>query len=124
MRQGVFYAECPDESPNRGKRLMESIVEDSGESMAIAARAQRVEMFARALEREVPGCTLLTDKEDVAPYECDGLAAYRQLPLGVVLAEAEPQVQPILRICTHLRVPAVPRRAATGLSREAFPSPD
>src|SRR5260370_24258195 len=121
MRQGVFYAECPDESPNRGKRLMESIVEDSGESMAIAARAQRVEMFARALEREVPGCTLLTDKEDVAPYECDGLAAYRQLPLGVVLAESEAQVQGVLRIWAHLWLPVVPRGAGTGSSGTALP---
>jgi glycolate oxidase len=62
-------------------------------------------VFARALEREVPGCTLLTEVEDVAPYECDGLAAYRQLPLGVVLAESEAQVQGVLRICAHLGVP-------------------
>src|SRR5260370_7115121 len=121
MRQGVFCAECPDESPNRGKRLLESVLEDSGKSMAPASRARRVEAFARALGREVPACTLLTDKEDVAPYECDGLAAYRQLPLGVVLAESEAQVQGVLRICAHLGVPVVPRGAGTGLSGGAMP---
>ena len=100
---------------------MESVLEDSGESMATASRAQRVDVFARALEREVPGCTLLTEVEDVAPYECDGLAAYRQLPLGVVLAESEAQVQGVLRICAHLGVPVVPRGAGTGLSGGAMP---
>ena len=100
---------------------MESVLEDSGESMATASRAQRVDVFARALEREGPGCTLLTEVEDVAPYECDGLAAYRQLPLGVVLAESEAQVQGVLRICAHLGVPVVPRGAGTGLSGGAMP---
>lgn len=70
-----------------------SISPDSSESMALARRARRIDAFAQKLRREMPGCTLLTDKEDVAPYECDGLAAYRQLPLGVVLAESEAQVQ-------------------------------
>ncbi|SOE96738.1 FAD binding domain-containing protein [Burkholderia sp. D7] len=100
---------------------MESVLEDSGKSTATASRALRVDTFARALDREVPGCTLLTDKEDVAPYECDGLAAYRQLPLGVVLAESEAQVQGVLRVCARLEMPVVPRGAGTGLSGGAMP---
>ena len=49
------------------------------------------------------------------PYECDGLSAYRQLPLAVVLAENEAQVVAVLKTCHALGVPVVARGAGTGL---------
>ncbi|XQU69669.1 Glycolate oxidase subunit, FAD-linked [Cupriavidus sp. H18C1] len=55
------------------------------------------------------------------PYECDGLAAYRQVPLAVVLPDTEEQVIAILRLCHRLRVPVVPRGAGTSLSGGAMP---
>jgi glycolate oxidase len=80
-----------------------------------------LDALAQELRREMPGCTLLTNKEDVAPYECDDLAAYRQLPLGVVLAESEARVQAVLKLCAHHGIPVVPRGGGTGLSGGAMP---
>jgi len=51
----------------------------------------------------------------------DGLTAYRQRPLVVVLPETEAQVQAVLRACHRLGVPVVARGAATGLSGGALP---
>ena len=42
---------------------------------------------------------LLWEPEDTIPYECDGLAAYRQMPLAVALPTTEQQVIAILKIC-------------------------
>jgi glycolate oxidase len=75
----------------------------------------------RALAEIVPGTALLTEAEDLRPYECDGLSAYRRLPLAVVLAEDERQVVGILRVCHDLGVPVVARGAGTGLSGGALP---
>ena len=58
------------------------------------------------------------------PYDCDGLTAYRQLPLLVDLPEDEAQAQAVLKVCHQLQVPVVPRGAATGLSGGATPHPD
>ncbi|MDF3034947.1 MAG: glcD [Paucimonas sp.] len=66
---------------------------------------------------------LLYDEEDTRPYECDGLSAYRQLPMIVALPETEAQVVDILRVCRELGVPIVPRGAGTGLSGGAMPTP-
>ncbi len=62
--------------------------------------------------------------EDTRPYECDGLTAYRQLPMLVALPETEVQVQQVLRTCHALGVPVVPRGAGTGLSGGALPLAD
>jgi glycolate oxidase len=67
-----------------------------------------------------PGC-LLADHEDIKPYECDGLSAYRQLPLAVALPENEAQVVAVLKLCHRLGVPVVARGAGTGLSGGATP---
>ena len=55
------------------------------------------------------------------PYECDGLTAYRQLPLVVALPETEAQVAAVLKACHALQVPVVARGAGTGLSGGAMP---
>ena len=73
------------------------------------------------LARLVPAANLLCETEDLKPYECDGLAAYRQVPLAVVLAENEAQVVAVLQTCHRLGVPVVARGAGTGLSGGALP---
>ena len=52
-----------------------------------------------ALGKVLPPGTLMYDAEDLRPYECDGLAAYRALPLVVALPSTEEQVVAVLRIC-------------------------
>ncbi len=77
-----------------------------------------------ALRTFLPDNAVLFQQEDVKPYECDGLTAYRQVPMVVALPENEAQVQRILRTCFDLRVPVVARGAGTGLSGGALPLAD
>ncbi len=77
-----------------------------------------------AMAAFLPERALLFEREDVQPYECDGLSAYRQLPMVVTLPETEAQVQRILSICHALRAPVVARGAGTGLSGGALPPGD
>jgi glycolate oxidase len=79
---------------------------------------------AAALRAFLPARSVLHEEEDTRPYECDGLTAYRQLPMVVALPETEAQVQRILRTCASLGVPVVPRGAGTGLSGGALPPGD
>ena len=76
-----------------------------------------------ALSQIVSDDALLWEREDTTPYECDGLAAYRQVPLAVVLPDTEAQVVEILRVCHRMGVPVVPRGAGTSLSGGAMPTP-
>ncbi|HZO00520.1 MAG TPA: FAD-linked oxidase C-terminal domain-containing protein [Burkholderiales bacterium] len=76
----------------------------------------------KALRAFLPQRAVLHEEEDTRPYECDGLTAYRQLPMVVALPETEEQVRQILRVCSSLKIPVVPRGAGTGLSGGALPS--
>ncbi len=87
----------------------------------IAARREEV---AAALLHVLPSGAILSAPEDTRPYECDGLAAYRQLPMIVVLPDSEAQIVAVLRVCRELNVPIVPRGAGTGLSGGAMPIAD
>jgi len=73
------------------------------------------------LLRILPSDSVLHQEEDLRPYECDGLSAYRQLPLIVALPESIEQVQKILRLCNDIHLPVVARGAGTGLSGGALP---
>ena len=86
-----------------------------------ALRNQRQAEVVAALAECVPPHALLWRREDTVPYECDGLTAYRELPLVVVLPETEAQVAQVLRTCHRLNVPVVARGAGTGLSGGALP---
>ena len=77
--------------------------------------------LAARLKLILPAHCLLLDEEDLRPYECDGLTAYRELPMAVCLPENEGQVVDILRACHQLGVPVVARGAGTGLSGGAMP---
>jgi len=64
---------------------------------------------------------VITDDETLKPYECDGLAMYREMPMLVVLPETVQQVQRVMRICHEQGVPVVARGAGTGLCAGAMP---
>ena len=84
-------------------------------------RAHRQADVVAALGALLPKHALLWRGEDTGPYECDGLTAYRALPLVVALPENEEQVAAVLRACHRLDVPVVARGAGTGLSGGALP---
>ena len=71
--------------------------------------------------RFLPAASVLHTEEALKPYECDGLTAYRQVPLVAVLPETVEQVQQAMRACSRLGVPVVARGAGTGLSGGALP---
>jgi len=86
-----------------------------------ADRAHRQAQVVAALSPLLPPHALLWQREDTVPYECDGLTAYRQMPLLVALPETEAQVAAVLQACHALSVPVVARGAGTGLSGGALP---
>lgn len=97
---------------------------NSPAALAETALGARQADVVAALSAVVPAHCLLYRTEDTRPYECDGLAMIRALPLAVVLPETESQVQAILRVCHQLRVPVVARGAGTSLSGGSTPNPE
>jgi glycolate oxidase len=79
---------------------------------------------AAALREFLPARAVLWQEEDTRPYECDGLTAYRRVPMVVALPETEEQVQRVLKTCFSMGTPVVPRGAGTGLSGGALPPGD
>jgi glycolate oxidase len=88
-----------------------------------AVLARRAEIVA-ALRVIVPGEGVIDSEVGMRPYESDGLTAYRQLPMVVVLPETTEQVSRILRYCNEHEVKVVPRGAGTSLSGGALPLGD
>jgi glycolate oxidase len=88
-----------------------------------AALAKRDGIIA-ALARIVPGEGVIATEDELRAYECDGLSAYRALPMAVVLPETTAQVAAILKLCDAERIKVVPRGAGTSLSGGALPLTD
>src|SRR5882762_6731169 len=84
-------------------------------------RQERKSAVVAALRKGLPAECVLANETELRPYECDGLTAFRQLPLAVVLPRDENQVREIISICHRLDVPVVARGSGTGLSGGAMP---
>jgi glycolate oxidase len=84
-------------------------------------RQERKSAVVAALRKGLPAECVLANETELRPYECDGLTAFRQLPLAVVLPRNENQVREIISICHRLDVPVVARGSGTGLSGGAMP---
>jgi glycolate oxidase len=61
---------------------------------------------------------------EMRAFESDGLTAYRQLPLVVVLPETVAQVSRVLQYCNERGIRVVPRGSGTSLSGGALPLED
>src|SRR5438046_3231799 len=79
---------------------------------------------AGRLKQLLSADAVLYAEEDTRSYECDGLSAYRQLPMVVALPSSEDEVRQVLAACHELKVPVVARGAGTGLSGGALPMGD
>ncbi len=88
---------------------------------AVMARRERI---VAALRQIVPGEGVIAGTREMRPYESDGLTAYRQLPMVVVLPETTEQVSEVLRYCHDEGIRVVPRGAGTSLSGGALPLAD
>jgi glycolate oxidase len=65
--------------------------------------------------------SVITDRDDLRVYECDGLTNFRVMPSAVLLPENTAQVQAVVRICARYKLPFVARGSGTGLSGGALP---
>ncbi len=77
-----------------------------------------------ALRAIVPGEGVIDSAAEMLPYESDGLTAYRQPPMVVVLPDTTEQVSRVLRYCHENNIKVVPRGAGTSLSGGALPLAD
>src|SRR3954462_1500614 len=84
----------------------------------------RRDAIVAALRRIVPGEGVIVSEPEPRAYESDGLTAYRQMPLAVVLPSTVTQVAAVLRYCRDERIKVVPRGAGTSLSGGALPLAD
>src|SRR5213595_3960630 len=87
----------------------------------VLARRERIVAALRAI---VPGEGVIAAEREMRPYEADGLTAYRQLPMVVVLPDTTEQVSRVLAYCHAQGIKVVPRGAGTSLSGGALPLTD
>ncbi|MEW5421419.1 FAD-linked oxidase C-terminal domain-containing protein [Amorphus sp. 3PC139-8] len=87
------------------------------------ALSRRAEIVA-GLRAIVPGEGVIANETEMRAYESDGLTAYRQMPLAVVLPETVDQVSRVLAFCHQNDIKVVPRGAGTSLSGGALPLGD
>jgi glycolate oxidase len=88
---------------------------------AVLAKRDRIVAGLRAI---VPGEGVIATEREMKPFESDGLTAYRQTPMVVVLPETTEQVSQVLAYCHGEGVKVVPRGAGTSLSGGALPLED
>ena len=88
---------------------------------AVLARRDRI---VAALRTIVPGEGVIATEREMKPFESDGLTAYRQPPMVVVLPETTEQVAQVLHYCHDEGIKVVPRGAGTSLSGGALPLAD
>jgi glycolate oxidase len=87
----------------------------------VLARREAIVGGLRAL---LPETGVIADALRLKPYETDGLPAYRQIPLAVVLPETTEQVAAVLGFLHREGVRVIPRGAGTSLSGGALPMED
>jgi len=77
-----------------------------------------------ALKSMLPAGCVIDDDKSMSAFDTDGLSAYRNQPLVVVLPETTQQVADVMRWCRDNAVKIVPRGAGTSLSGGAIPLSD
>ncbi|SAL56530.1 glycolate oxidase subunit GlcD [Caballeronia terrestris] len=77
--------------------------------------------IVRDLTTLLPDLQLLHSKEDLRPFECDGLSAYRITPMLVALPGTVDEVVALMKYASAHHIPVVARGAGTGLSGGALP---
>lgn len=90
----------------------------------LARRAEIVEALRKLVPDTPLGHGVIGDETRLKAYETDGLSAYRQPPLAVVLPTSTEQVAAVLRHCHENGIRVVPRGAGTSLSGGALPLAD
>ncbi|MEU4219200.1 FAD-linked oxidase C-terminal domain-containing protein [Actinoplanes sp. NPDC026623] len=83
-----------------------------------------LERLAVALRSGLGADRVISDRQELRTYECDGLAHYRVTPGLVVLPRDAAECARTVRACVEADVPFVARGSGTGLSGGALPHAD
>ena len=84
----------------------------------------RRDVIVADLRKIVAGEGVIDTARQMRAYESDGLTAYAQMPMVVVLPETVEQVSAVLRYAYDNNIKVVPRGAGTSLSGGALPLAD
>ncbi|HEY2948317.1 MAG TPA: FAD-linked oxidase C-terminal domain-containing protein [Micromonosporaceae bacterium] len=84
----------------------------------------RIDALAQRLRTELSPAQVITDRQELRTYECDGLAQYKVIPALVALPHTPEQVAATVSACADAGVPFVARGSGTGLSGGALPHAD
>jgi glycolate oxidase len=84
----------------------------------------RKSQLVERLREVLPADSVIDDVAETRAYECDGLSAYRCPPLCAVLPASTEEVSAVLKICSEMGVPVVPRGSGTSLAGGAMPTAD
>ena len=84
----------------------------------------RCDMICRDLRNLIADHCVVDSVEGRRAYDADGLSAYRQLPLAVVLPETVEEIAAVMKYCHREGIKVVPRGSGTSLSGGALPLAD
>ena len=85
---------------------------------------KKKDFIIKDISKFTKNTNILSEREELKPYETDGLTAYKQTPMLVVLPESTKEVSQILSYCNKKKIKVVPRGAGTGLAGSALPLED
>ena len=77
-------------------------------------------LLERRLRALLPARAVVSKRQELLAYDCDGLTLNRHQPPLVVLPESTEQVAAVVRLCAELEVPFIARGSGTGLSGGAL----
>jgi glycolate oxidase len=89
--------------------------------MFLASRSNPLSPLAQDFAQIVGAKGVVTRKDELLTYECDGLTGYRQRPELVVFPRTTEEVAAVVKLCHEREIPWVARGAGTGLSGGALP---
>src|ERR1700722_14529343 len=112
MQRGIFAAGVPCDSTHRRRQSVNAVRSESV--------AEKTPAIVARLSSLLPTESLLWRAEQTMPFECDGLAAFRQKPLAVALPQTEAQVREVLLACHETKTPVVARGAGRRISGRAM----
>jgi glycolate oxidase len=83
-----------------------------------------IDVLAGRLRAILGDRRVISDRQRLRTYECDGLAHYKVIPALVVLPHTAEECAAVVRACVAANVPYVARGSGTGLSGGALPHAD
>ncbi|MET8907909.1 FAD-linked oxidase C-terminal domain-containing protein [Micromonospora sp. NPDC004551] len=83
-----------------------------------------LDALAAALRTAIGADRVISDRQELRTYECDGLAQYKVIPALVALPADADQCAAVVRACVAAGTPFVARGSGTGLSGGALPHAD